>query len=239
MGQSENQQGSTLENDILKAKKKREEQERQVRFDLGRTGNPEYKMQSGSKRFSDVDRNLALARDLEHRARTQDWTGQDRNQHNIGFKNSNININLREAMMPFGRALTEMQKLSYRSQAEHLRKGGKPVYDKYENYQGVVHKNWLGHTAYSGRIGWNPLGRSDVTYDATSGAYTSSFKDENQDGGGSEESNVNTGSNVAATNRTDSQIGMSPSTRKSLLANNISGSGDARQRLLLGRRKLS
>ena len=238
MGQ-ENQQGSTLENDIVKAEKKRKEQERQVRFDLGRTSNPEYKMQSGSKRFSDVDRNLALARDLEHRARTQDWTGQDRNQHNIGFKNSNININLREAMMPFGRALTEMQKLSYRSQAEHLRKGGKPVYDKYENYQGVVHKNWLGHTAYSGRIGFNPLGRSDVTYDATSGTYTSSFKDENQGGGGSEENNVNTGSNVTATNRTDSQIGMSPSTRKSLLANNISGSGDARQRLLLGRRKLS
>jgi len=237
MGQSENQQGSTLENDMMKAKKKRQEQERQVRFDLGRTSNPEYKMQSGSKRFSDVDRNLSLAKDLENRARTQDWTGQDRSKHNIGVKGTSMQINLREAMFPFGRAMTEIQSESYQNQAEHLRKGGKPVYDKHENYQGVVHKNWLGHTSYSGRIGWNPLGRSDVSYNTETGSYTSSFKDDLQ--GGSESSNVNT-SNVEANNVTDSQsASVKPTVRKSLLAQNMSGGNDAKRRSLINARKLT
>ena len=236
MGSSADSSGS-YEKDVVKIRRKKEEEERKKNFEMARRGQerPEYKMQSGSKRFSDVDRNLALAKDLEHRARTQDWTGQDRSKHNIGVKGTAMQINLREAMFPFGRAMTEIQSRSYKSQAEHLRKGGKPVYDKDANYQGVVHKNWLGHTSYSGRIGWNPLGRSDVSYDTTTGSYTSSFKDMGD--GGSESSNVNT-SNIETNNVTDSQsASVKPTVRKSLLATNMSGGNEAKRRSLINSRK--
>lgn len=181
--------------------------------------------------------NIKLATDLENKAKTQDWTGQDRSKHNIGFKGTSYQVNLREAMFPFGKAMSEIQSQSYKSQAEHLRKGGKPVYDQYENYQGVVHKNWLGHTSYSGRLGWNPLGRSDVNYNTESGSYTSSFKDDLQ--GGSESSNVST-SNIETNNVTDSQsASVKPTVRKSLLASNMSGGGDAKRRGLINARKLT
>ena len=238
MGSSADSSGS-YEKDVVKIQRKKEEEERKKNFEMARRGQerPEYKMQSGTKRFAQVDRNIALARDLEKRASTQDWTGQDRSKHNIGVKGTSMQMNLREAMFPFGRVMTEIQSQAYKSQAEHLRKGGKPVYDKYENYQGVVHKNWLGHTSYSGRIGWNPLGRSDVNYNTESGSYTSSFKDDLQ--GGSESSNVNT-SNVDANNVTDSQTAsVKPTVRKSLLASNMSGGGDAKRRGLINARKLT
>lgn len=244
MGSSADSSGS-YEKDVAKIQRKKEEEARKKAFETYNKQKQasDKSVAAGSmplpisRPSKQVARNMNLASDLEKRASTQDWTGQDRSKHNIGVKGTSMQMNLREAMFPFGRVMTEIQSQAYKSQAEHLRKGGKPVYDKYENYQGVVHKNWLGHTSYSGRIGWNPLGRSDVNYNTESGSYTSSFKDDLQ--GGSESSNVNT-SNVDANNVTDSQTAsVKPTVRKSLLASNMSGGGDAKRRGLINARKLT
>ncbi len=231
MGSSADSSGS-YEKDVVKIQRKKEEEARKKQEESRKKAFEVYEQYPGDMLQTDkrVLANIKLATDLENKANTQDWTGQPRGKSVMGF-------GLREVMFPIGRGLSYIQSKSYKSQAEHLRKGGKPVYDKDENYQGVVHKNWLGHTSYSGNVGFNPLGRSDVNYNTKTGSYTSSFRDMGD--GGSESSNVNT-SNIETNNVTDSQTAsVKPTVRKSLLAQNMSGGGDAKRRGLINARRLT
>ncbi len=56
-----------------RAKQQQEEKSRSVAFDQGGTRgreSPEYKMNSGSGRYKEVDQNVRIARDLEQKAKS-------------------------------------------------------------------------------------------------------------------------------------------------------------------------
>ena len=111
---------------------------RAVAFDQGGTRgreSPEYKMQSGSGRFAEVDQNVRIARDLEQKA-----------------KQSEIKI-----PGVTGAILSTVTSLNFNNQAKQLRSGGRAVFDMTSgDYQGVVNKG-----RYSGNPDYSPIGRTD------------------------------------------------------------------------------
>lgn len=156
--------------------------------------------------MSTVKSNIELAQDLESKARESQFKIP-------GFTSA---------------ALSTISTINYNKQARDLRAGGNPVYTGTgfnREYVGVV-KDGL----YSGRSGFNPIGRKagEVTFDPSTGTYTSSQMQESNDS--SESGNVGVSSNVDSQNVTDSTTsgggGVSSAARRGL----ISQGGGARRR---------
>jgi hypothetical protein len=187
---------------------------RDVAFDQGGTRgreSPAYKQHSGSGAYAEVDRNVNIARDLEQKA-----------------KGSQINVPIPTVGTVVMNTISSM---NYNNQAKALRGGGRAVYDSKgrgydpmfpnQNYVGVVHQNALGHTVYSGRQGFSPIGRTDAQYNAETGTYTTSKMQ--QDSSSESSNNTPTNTQVAVKNRTDSTTSLDPKAKRSLLASSQGG----------------
>ena len=143
-----------------RAKEQQEAKSRQVAFDQGGTRgreSPEYKMNSGSGRYKEVDQNVRIARDLEQKA-----------------KSSQINIPIPTVGSV---AMNTISSINYNNQAKQLRSGGRAVFDNsnsmfdpMKDYKGVVNKG-----TYSGDPDFSPIGRSDSTRTSL-GSYSISAK---------------------------------------------------------------
>lgn len=195
---------------VEEAQIQRQKKERQKAFDqynkLNQSSPEGGTAQLPSKStMSTVKSNIELAQDLESKARESQFKIP-------GFGSA---------------ALNTMTTINYNKQARDLRAGGNAVYTGTgfnREYVGVV-KDGL----YSGRSGFNPIGRKagEVTFDSATGTYTSSQMQESNDS--SESGNVGASSNVDSQNMTDSTKGggsVSAAARRGL----ISQGGGARRR---------
>jgi hypothetical protein len=152
-----------------RAKEQQEAKSRQVAFDQGGTRgreSPEYKMNSGSGRYREVDQNVRIARDLEQKAKTSE---------------------IKVPIPTLGTvAMGTISSISRNQQAKALRSGGRavfdssvdpssPMFDPVKDYRGVVSTNSLGMSTYSGDPSFSPIGRND-TKKTELGSYSVSAK---------------------------------------------------------------
>lgn len=215
-----------------KARNSRLEKERLVAFDQGGRGKnfpPEYKENAGNSVYSQVSRNVALAEDLEYKAKNTNFMGKERGK-NFSIFGKDLGFNLMDTSI-VGMGLDAVQKSNYRGQADKLRAGGKPVYGDKGAYQGVVSKNFFGLNAYSGNADYSPIGRSQgSSYNSSTGTYTSSKMQEDPNQSDSQVSN-STPSNTQASaqNRTDSTSSLNPETKRKLAGNAASGGTSRRE----------
>jgi hypothetical protein len=161
--------------------------------------------------MSTVKNNISIAQNLEQKA-----------------KGSQINVPIPTVGTVVMNTISSM---NYNNQAKALRGGGRAVYDSKgrgydpmfpkQNYVGVVHQNALGHTVYSGRQGFSPIGRTDAQYNAETGTYTTSKMQ--QDSSSESSNNTPTNTQVAVKNRTDSTTSLDPKAKRSLLASSQGG----------------
>lgn len=151
---------------------KTSEKQRKVASDYKKTTGGTYNMnqapvpgiQPANKNYA---RNLDLAKNLEAKAKGYDPFGTKG-----GFP----------SLVTQG--LTEIGKFSMRHQANKLKSGGMPVFDKNNKLQGVVSENMFGALVYSGNAAYSPIGRSKTGFNNETGSYTTDALSQNNDDGG-------------------------------------------------------
>ena len=150
---------------------KTSEKQRKVAEDYKKTTGGTYNMnqaphpgiQPSNKNYA---RNLDLAKNLEAKSKGYDPFGTKG-----GFP----------SLVTQG--LTAIGKFSMNHQANKLKQGGMPVFDKNNKLQGVVSENMFGALVYSGNSAYSPIGRSSTGFNAETGSYTTDALQGGDDGG--------------------------------------------------------
>lgn len=151
---------------------KTSEKQRKVASDYKKTTGGTYNMnqaphpgiQPSNQNYA---RNLDLAKGLEAKAKGYDPFGTKG-----GFP----------SLVTQG--LTAIGKFSMQHQANKLKQGGMPVFDKNNKLQGVVSENVFGALVYSGNAAYSPIGRSKTGFNQATGSYTTDALAQDSDDGG-------------------------------------------------------
>ena len=132
-------------------------------------------------------------------------------------------------------AMKTISSISAKQQAKALRSGGFPVYDNSnsmfnadKDYRGVVSKNSLGMSVYSGDPAFSPIGRNDFTRTASGGYSISASKGSNNGGNDSPTEEVISPAPKDMTTRKSPSI--STASRRALISG--AGGGASRRNLL-------
>ena len=143
------------------------DKQRKVAEDYKKTTGGTYNMnqaphpgiQPADKNYS---RNLDLAKNLDARARGYSPFGD------IREKMPGIPVGIQLGML----GLDAIGRFSMRHQANKLKQGGMPVFDRKGKMQGVVSENIFGGLVYSGNAAYSPLGRKNTGFNVGSASYT-------------------------------------------------------------------
>ena len=151
---------------------KTSEKQRKVADDYKKTTGGTYNMNQAphpgiQPSNANYARNLDLAKNLEAKAKGYDPFGTKG-----GFP----------SLVTQG--LTAIGKFSMQHQANKLKQGGMPVFDKNNKLQGVVSENMFGALVYSGNAAYSPIGRSKTGFNTATGSYTTDALQGGSDDGG-------------------------------------------------------
>lgn len=154
------------------------EKQRKVAADYKKTTGGTYNLnqaphpgiQPADKNYA---RNLDLAKNLDARARGYSPFGD------IREKMPGLPAPVQLGML----GLDFMGRFSMRHQANKLKQGGMPVFDRKGKMQGVVSENIFGGLVYSGNAAYSPLGRKDTGFNTGSASYTVDAVAQGQDDG--------------------------------------------------------